>query len=148
LPPGRILSLIDHGVDEAFVGQLLDAQKRFMALPESTKALIDKSQSRHFRGWERVGAELTNNKVDWREQFDLSTEHSPYPEDAVPHYLRLDGPNQWLAEEMCPGFKTVILEYVQRMKVIADELMVAMGAALELPEGLDSVASLESDLTR
>ena len=68
----------------------LAAPNDFFALPEQVKAQIDKRNSRHFRGWERVGAELTDNRVDYREQLDLSTENEPYPSDAMPAYLRLE----------------------------------------------------------
>ena len=50
------------------------ALERFFALPDERKATIDKRLSPHFRGWERVGAELTNNRTDYREQLDLSSE--------------------------------------------------------------------------
>ena len=126
--------LIDHGIDASFVSRLLAAQKQFLTLPEETKSLVDKSKSRHFRGWERVGAELTDNRVDWREQLDLSSDNPPFPDDALPHYLRLDGPNQWLPDELCPGFKGIVEEYFSRMKSLADELMAALGVALGLPE--------------
>lgn len=88
-----------------------------------TKALIDKRQSPHFRGWERVGAELTNNRVDHREQLDVSTEHAPYPAAVEPAYLRLDGPNQWLPEHALPGFHAAVDEFFTRMGALAWELM-------------------------
>src|SRR5947209_20563335 len=92
--------LVGHGVPDDFCSRYFDAMQRFFALPEDVKARVDKRRSRHFRGWERVGAELTNNRPDYREQLDLSTEHPPYPADIEPAYLRLDGPNQWLPEDL------------------------------------------------
>ena len=86
----------------AFMDRYFGLLEAFFALPEATKATIDKRRSPHFRGWERVGSELTNNQVDYREQLDVSTEHPPYGPDAEPAYLRLDGPNQWLDERGAP----------------------------------------------
>lgn len=106
--------------------------EQFFALPEATKAQIDKRNSAHFRGWERVGAELTNNRVDHREQLDVSTEHSPHPADAEPAYLRLDGPNQWLPEHELPGFHAVD-EFFAHMGAVAWELMEVMSVGLGLP---------------
>lgn len=125
--------LTDHGVPQAFVDGYFELLEQFFALPEATKALIDKRQSPHFRGWERVGAELTNNRVDFREQLDLSTEHTPYPPGAEPAYLRLDGPNQWLPEHELPGFHAAIDEFFARMGAVAWELMEVMSVGLGLP---------------
>ena len=55
------------------------------------KALIDKRASRHFRGWEAVGAELTNGRPDMREQIDLWSEHKARAPDVEPEYMRLLG---------------------------------------------------------
>ena len=58
------------------------------------KQLIDKRKSRHFRGWEGLGAEYTNGRPDQREQVDLWTEHAALDAAVEPKYLRLLGPNQ------------------------------------------------------
>ena len=63
-----------HGVDPALVRAVFDSMRTFFALPEADKLRIDKRNSRHFRGWEPVGAESTNNRPDIREQIDLWTE--------------------------------------------------------------------------
>ncbi len=128
-----VLLLVDHGIDQGFIDRYFAALDAFFALPESVKASIDKAGSRHFRGWERVGAELTDNRVDYREQLDVSTEHSPRPADVEPAYLRLDGPNQWLAEDVLPGFRAVVEEFFDRMGALADELMSALAVGLGLP---------------
>jgi isopenicillin N synthase-like dioxygenase len=127
------LTITDHGVPAAFIEHYFELLERFFALPESTKALIDKRRSPHFRGWERVGAELTNGQVDVREQIDLSTENSTHPVDAEPAYLRLDGPNQWLPEEALPGFHDAVDEWLCRMGDLAWELMEIMSVGLGLP---------------
>ncbi|MET0147439.1 MAG: 2-oxoglutarate and iron-dependent oxygenase domain-containing protein [Ilumatobacteraceae bacterium] len=69
--------LVGHGVPDEFRARYFAALEAFFALPDAVKAGIDKARSRHFRGWERVGAELTDNRVDHREQLDVSTEHEP-----------------------------------------------------------------------
>lgn len=127
------LTLVDHGVDDDFIARYFEALQAFFALPVESKALIDKRLSRHFRGWERIGAELTDNKVDYREQLDVSTENPAYPADAMPAYLRLDGPNQWLSEDVLPGFRALVVEFFQRMSSLADELMSILAVGLGLP---------------
>ena len=70
---------------------------------------IHKKHSRHFRGWESLGSELTNNQIDYREQVDIGLEQLAI-EPAEPYYLALLGPNQWLQEELLPGFRNTDLE--------------------------------------
>jgi isopenicillin N synthase-like dioxygenase len=127
--------LVGHGVPERFSGAYFDGLQRFFALPEATKARIDKAHSRHFRGWERVGAELTNNRPDHREQLDVSTEHPARPADVEPPYLRLDGPNQWLPDEVLPGFRPLLVEFFERLGTVADELMAVLAVGLGLEPG-------------
>jgi isopenicillin N synthase-like dioxygenase len=127
--------LVGHGVPASFVDDYFDALQRFFALPEATKARIDKARSRHFRGWERVGAELTNNRTDYREQLDVSTENPPYPPDVEPVYLRLDGPNQWLPEAVIPGFRALVVEFFARLGAVADTVMEVLSTGLGLAPG-------------
>ena len=129
------LTLVDHGVEPEFVDRYFTALEAFFALPEDVKATIDKANSRHFRGWERVGSEYTDGKVDFREQLDVSTEHPARAADVEPAYLRLDGPNQWLPEDVLPGFRALVLEFMARMKALADELMEILAIGLDLPAG-------------
>lgn len=128
------LLLVDHGIDQDYLDRHLVNMRSFFALPADTKALVDKRRSPHFRGWERVGAELTANRVDYREQLDLSTENPPYPVGVLPAYLRLDGPNQWLPDATLPGFHAAVDDFMARMGSLAGELMAVLAVGLELPE--------------
>lgn len=127
-------TLVDHGVDAHVVTRYFDMLEAFFALPTEVKGRIDKTNSPHFRGWERVGAELTENRVDYREQLDLSTENPEYPADIEPAYLRIDGPNQWLPDDVLPGFRATVTEMLDRLAAIADELMSHLAVGLGLPE--------------
>jgi len=124
--------LVGHGVPAGFRARYFDLLQSFFALPEDVKATIDKLRSAHFRGWERVGAELTDNRTDFREQLDVSTENPPYPPDAMPPYLRLDGPNQWLADDVLPGFRRAVTELFERLGAVAFQLMEVMSVGLGL----------------
>ncbi len=127
--------LVGHGVPVGFRARYFDLLQAFFALPEDVKAEIDKVRSPHFRGWERVGAELTDNRTDFREQLDVSTENPPYPADSIPPYLRLDGPNQWLPDEILPGFHRAVTELFGRLGAVAFELMEVMSVGLGLAPG-------------
>ncbi len=124
--------LVGHGVPGEFRARYFELLQRFFELPEAVKATIDKRHSRHFRGWERVGAELTDNRPDYREQLDVSTEHPARDPAVEPPYLRLDGPNQWLPEEVLPGFRAVILELFERLGAVAERIMEVLSVGLGL----------------
>lgn len=126
------LRVVDHGVDPDFLAGYFAALRRFFALPEATKAQIDKLRSPWFRGWERIGAELTDNSVDHREQIDVWTELDPRPTGVQPEYLRLEGPNQWLDDAVLPGFRYLVERFQTEMGALADELMAAMCVGLGL----------------
>jgi isopenicillin N synthase-like dioxygenase len=125
--------LVDHGVDPAFFDEYFTAMRSFFELPEEVKARIDKIHSPWFRGWERVGAELTDNRVDHREQFDVWTELDPQPAGVEPAYLLLEGPNQWPDDDVVPGLRRLVERFQREMCRIADEVMAAMSVGLGLP---------------
>jgi isopenicillin N synthase-like dioxygenase len=64
------------------------------ALPQEVKDRIRMSNSPHFLGYSRLGAELTRGKTDYREQFDIATPHICRWKSGDPDYLRLWGPSQ------------------------------------------------------
>ncbi len=126
------------GLDWSLVDSVFGYSERFFALSDREKALIDKQQSRHFRGWESVGTELTNNRPDIREQIDLWSEHTPLALSVEPAYLRLLGPNQWLPEEVLPGFRSTMNRWFAEMGGLAEELMAVLAMGLDLePEHFD-----------
>jgi isopenicillin N synthase-like dioxygenase len=132
--------LVDHDVDPRFLDEYFASMRRFFELPEAVKGRIDKVRSPWFRGWERVGAELTDHRVDHREQVDIWTELDPQPRATRPLYLRLEGPNQWLDEATLPGFRSVIERFQDEMAAIADQLLAAMCVGLGLaPDHLESL---------
>ena len=127
--------LVGHGIEAEFIDRHIEFQRRFFALTEDEKSLIDKAFSPHFRGWERVGAELTGGLPDMREQLDLSVENPVRGLDLEPAFLRLDGPNQWLGEDVLPGFRAHMAEYFERMAAVADRLLAVFSTGLGLDPG-------------
>ncbi len=85
-----------HGVDRELLDRVFTVAREFFALPEDSKQSIAMLNSPHFRGYNRVGGELTNGETDWREQIDIGPERQPIPD--ADGYLRLQGPNQWPAD--------------------------------------------------
>ena len=71
----------------------------------------------------------------------MSTENAPYPADAEPPYLRLDGPNQWLPEGVLPGFRDAVNEFFARLGAVADELMEVLSVGLGLAPSTSTTCS-------
>lgn len=124
--------LSGHGVPAATTRDLFATVEEFFDLPEDRKLLIDKTSSPHLRGWERVGTEYTNNRPDVREQIDLWSEHAARQRDVEPAYLRLLGPNQWLPDEVLPGFRRRVDGWFAAMGALAAELLQVLSVGLGL----------------
>ena len=124
--------VVNHGVEPDLVQAVFDSMRTFFALPEPDKRLIDKRASRHFRGWEPVGAESTNNRPDIREQIDLWSEWPARAADAEPPYLRLLGPNQWLPDDVLPGHRELVLRWFLELGALADRLLTILSSGLGL----------------
>lgn len=128
----------NHGVDSSLVDDVFAMMQTFFAFPDETKRLIDKRNSPHFRGWEPVGAESTNNRPDIREQIDLWSEWPARPvpssDSNEPANLRLLGPNQWLPDEVLPGHRALIDRWFETLGHLADDLMRLLSLGLGLGE--------------
>jgi isopenicillin N synthase-like dioxygenase len=132
-----------HGVPAAVPEAVLDASRRFFALPEAEKLKVEMVHSPHFRGYNRPGWELTRGKPDWREQFDLAAERPALPlGGGLPAWSRLQGPNQW--PEAVPGFREAMLRWQDEATALSIRLIQAFAAALEQPE--DIFAPIYDDL--
>jgi isopenicillin N synthase-like dioxygenase len=125
--------IINHGIPESISDEYLRMAKLFFDLPESQKQQLDKSHSPHFRGWEKLGSELTNNEYDYREQIDLGLDRAALP-SPDPYYLSLIGPNQWPQEDSIPGFQKVVTDYIQRLSDVSRQLLRIMSLSLGLNE--------------
>ena len=125
--------VVNHAISDDICRRYLLMTKKFFALPESVKTALDKTNSPHYRGWERLGSELTNNQIDYREQLDLGVD-SPPVRNPDPYYLRLIGPNQWPNEADLPGFRSVVEDFFGRLSSLAKQLLQLMSLSLDLPE--------------
>lgn len=72
--------LAGHGIPSGEIADVLAAARAFFQLPEPDKTAIAMVNSPQFRGYTRVGGELTKGKADWREQLDIGVER-----EAVAH---------------------------------------------------------------
>jgi isopenicillin N synthase-like dioxygenase len=123
-----------YGASPGQPERLLDLIRRFFALPLEERMKLDNRLSPHFRGYTRMGTEVTQGRADAREQIDYSPDRGPvadYPDDQ-PYWL-LQGPNLW-PEDSFPELQPAAMEWAELMSGIGMELLQAIAVSLKLPE--------------
>ncbi len=124
--------LVGHGVADGLDARVFDVANAFFALPVARRLEIENIKSPQFRGYTRLGGELTNGHQDLREQIDISRE-LPAPEIGPddPAWLRLRGPNLWPAQP--PDFRPVITRWLEELELVGKALIRAVALALGQP---------------
>jgi isopenicillin N synthase-like dioxygenase len=123
--------ITNHGIAESASTDYMSMASAFFDLPESEKRKMDKSHSPHFRGWEQLGSELTNNQTDYREQIDIGIDREAIA-NPDPYYMALVGPNQWPDEAVLPGFKDTVVNYMEKLSEVSRHLLAIMSVSLGL----------------
>jgi isopenicillin N synthase-like dioxygenase len=137
--------LVGHGVPDELALRVLEAARRFFALTDADKDAVAMVRSPHFRGYTRLGGELTRGRVDWREQIDIGPERPPIGRPGAPDYLWLQGPNQWPAA--LPGLPAVVAEWDAALSAVARTLLRHWAAALGSPPDVFDAAFAETPAT-
>jgi isopenicillin N synthase-like dioxygenase len=137
--------LIGHGVPGALGARVLDVARRLFALPQADKDRIAMARSPHFRGYTRLGGELTGGEVDWREQIDIGPEREPLGGAGKPDYLWLQGPNQWPAG--LPELPEIVAEWDAALTKVARRLLRHWAASLGSPPDAFDAAFAETPAT-
>src|SRR5690554_6000196 len=121
--------LTGHGVPQELLDDAIATARDFFALPLDDKLSIENVKSPHFRGYTRVGGELTLGKSDWREQIDIGPERKAIPkEPETPDYWVLEGPNQW--PDALPHLREVVTEWQDQLNAVSLKLMQAWAESL------------------
>jgi isopenicillin N synthase-like dioxygenase len=123
--------LTGHGVPDALTDRMLAVARQLFALPQADKDAVAMVRSPHFRGYTRLGGELTRGEVDWREQIDIGPEREPIGGPGQPDYLWLQGPNQWPAG--LPELAGIVAEWDAALGAVARSLLRHWAAALGSP---------------
>lgn len=136
--------LTGHGIPDALQHRLIEVSRQFFSLPDSSKQQIDKRYSPQFRGYSRVGEELTRGRRDWREQIDIGPERPVLTGSGLPEWTVLQGPNQWPAQPA--QFRAVIEQWQQHTERVARTLLASWLQALGQPPGALDSAFTEPDV--
>jgi isopenicillin N synthase-like dioxygenase len=123
--------LTGHDVPDALAARVLEVGRRLFELPQADKDAVAMARSPHFRGYTRLGGELTRGEMDWREQIDIGPERAPIGGPGKPDYLWLQGPNQWPAA--LPELPGLIAEWDAALSRVARTLLGHWAASLGSP---------------
>lgn len=135
--------LTGHGVPQRQIDELLALARRFFALPQEAKQEISQLRSPQFRGYSRLGGELTNGAVDWREQVDIGPERPVIP--GAEGYRRLQGPNLW--PTALPEFRVALQDWDTTLAAVGRRLLRHWAAALGASEDLFDAAFADRPAT-
>ncbi|MFI5085172.1 MAG: isopenicillin N synthase family dioxygenase [Actinomycetales bacterium] len=125
--------LAGHGIPQSLTDAVLGVSRRFFELPDEDKLAVENMHSPQFRGYTRVGGELTDGAVDWREQIDIGVERDTVASGpGVADYWRLEGPNLWPAG--LPDMREIVSEWTDRLSAISLTLLRALALSLGAAE--------------
>ncbi|OBB96120.1 isopenicillin N synthase family oxygenase [Mycobacterium sp. 852002-40037_SCH5390672] len=137
--------LTGHGVPGELVARVLDAGRRLFELPQPDKEAVAMVRSPHFRGYTRLGGELTRGEVDWREQIDVGPERPPIGGLDRSDYRWLQGPNQWPGA--LPELPGIVEEWDAALSAVARSLLRHWAASLGSPSGVFDSAFADAPAT-
>ncbi len=137
--------LTGHGVPETLFARVLEVARKLFELPQADKDAISMVRSPHFRGYTRLGGELTLGEVDWREQIDIGPERPPIGGPDRPDYLWLQGPNQWPAA--LPELPAIIAVWDAALSRVSHTLLRHWAASLGSPPDVFDGAFAEAPAT-
>jgi isopenicillin N synthase-like dioxygenase len=124
--------IVGHGVDGALQERLQTLSRQFFAQDEEVKLRIKMALSgRAWRGYFRVGDELTSGKPDQKEGLYFGTEFAadhPMASAGTP----LHGPNLFPDEPS--GLRPAVLGYMDALTRLCHRLMAGLALSLELEE--------------
>ncbi|KRQ28894.1 oxidoreductase [Mycobacteroides sp. H001] len=126
--------LTGHGVSPRLVDEVLSAARRLFALPAEDKDAIAMVRSPHFRGFTRLGGELTGGLTDWREQIDVGPERRATARGKDLDYLWLQGPNQW--PKGVPELRAALASWDAELAAVGRKLLREWAIALGSADGV------------
>lgn len=125
--------VVNHGVSQELQARVLDATRRFFELSLEDKEALSVAHSNSYRGYQRVGVNITQTKLDGHEALDLvseSTRADRKRADGLTNY----GKNQW-PDHQLPALRPMLEdEYIPQMTNVGNRLLSAAALGLGLGE--------------
>ncbi|KAJ8060268.1 hypothetical protein OCU04_010609 [Sclerotinia nivalis] len=135
----------NHEVPTDIVDKLVQTLPDLFGIPIEEKISIALENSPHFLGYSGLGAEMTAQVKDQREQFEFATELEPTWVEGDLLYKKLVGPNQW--PPSLPLIRPVIEKYTQSLFELSTRFLTLVAEALNIsPSSLHSFLSSQHRL--
>jgi isopenicillin N synthase-like dioxygenase len=124
--------VVGHGVDQELQGRLRELSRAFFARGLEDKLKVRMALGgRAWRGYFRVGDELTSGKPDQKEGLYFGAELPP-DDPLVLKGTPLHGPN--LFPDQPEGFREAVLDYMKALTGLGHHLMAGLALSLGLDE--------------
>ncbi|KAG5535583.1 hypothetical protein RHGRI_023374 [Rhododendron griersonianum] len=124
-----------HGIPDSIIKEVRNLTHKFFSLPYEEKLKIKISPAAGYRGYQRIGENITKGTPDMHEAIDCYREVEPgmFGDLSKP----LEGPNQWPINP--PNLKQLMEEYTSICTDLSRKIMrgiaLALGAAADAFEG-------------
>ncbi|TQD73714.1 hypothetical protein C1H46_040756 [Malus baccata] len=115
-----------HGISKTLLKQVKNLTRKFFELPYEEKLNIKMSADSGFRGYQRIGENITKGVPDMHEAIDCYKELKPgmYGDLGKP----MEGPNQW--PDNPPEFKVLMEKYITLCTSLSKKIMRGIALAL------------------
>ncbi|KEH31474.1 2OG-Fe(II) oxygenase family oxidoreductase [Medicago truncatula] len=115
-----------HGIPDSLLKGVRDITRRFFELPYEEKAKIKMTPANGFRGYEKIGENITEGAPDMHEAIDCYREVTKGMYGDLGKVM--EGFNQW--PQNPPKFKFLMEEYISLCKDLAKKIMRGIALAL------------------
>ncbi|KAI3426983.1 hypothetical protein D9Q98_006927 [Chlorella vulgaris] len=121
-----------HGVPSELTDSVMVEARKWFALPEEEKQRIALSPTSHYRGWQRLGSNVTQGKRDLHEGIDLYKEVDAGELAAAGMPASpIHGRNPW---PQTPAFQAALRAYVDECLGLGAAILRGIALGLQLPE--------------
>ncbi|KAL2241652.1 UNVERIFIED_CONTAM: putative 2-oxoglutarate-dependent dioxygenase [Sesamum indicum] len=124
-----------HGIRDSLLKDIRSVSRQFFHLPYEEKLKIKLSAATGYRGYQRVGENITKGVPDMHEAIDCYREVKPGMYGRLGEAM--EGCNKWPSDP--PNFKDLMEEYVNLCTDLSSKIMrgiaLALGAPMDVFEG-------------
>jgi isopenicillin N synthase-like dioxygenase len=129
--------IVNHGVSEELRKTMLNqARKLFTELSDEEKDAMSVKYSNSYRGYQKVGVNVTQGRLDGHEALDLVSESTRADRimyfNGKPTDLTNYGKNQWPDPIRLPNFRSSTETYIDQMQNVGQRLMAGCSRGLGL----------------
>ncbi|KAJ6907569.1 2-oxoglutarate-dependent dioxygenase [Populus alba x Populus x berolinensis] len=115
-----------HGIPDSLIKDIKNVTRKFFDLPYEEKLKIKLSAAAGYRGYQRIGENITKGIPDMHEAIDCYREITPGMYGALGKII--EGVNQWPHDP--PYFKVLMEEYISFCRDLSRKIMRGIALAL------------------